>query len=77
MAENWAYAASKHAVLGVVRAVSREVGWEGIRINALCPGPTETGMTSALKDLAPSHYESLRRAQGHPCRNQSLSTFHD
>ena len=61
-AENWAYAASKHAVLGVVRSVSREVGWEGIRINALCPGPTETGMTGGLKDLAPSHYELLRRA---------------
>jgi meso-butanediol dehydrogenase/(S,S)-butanediol dehydrogenase/diacetyl reductase len=61
-AENWAYAASKHAVLGVIRSVSREVGWEGIRINALCPGPTETGMTNALKELAPSHYESLRRA---------------
>ena len=61
-AENWAYAASKHAVLGVVRSVSREVGWEGIRINALCPGPTETGMTNALKELAPNHYESLRRA---------------
>ena len=61
-AENWAYAASKHAVLGVIRSVAREVGWEGIRINALCPGPTETGMTSALKEVAPSHYESLRRA---------------
>jgi meso-butanediol dehydrogenase / (S,S)-butanediol dehydrogenase / diacetyl reductase len=61
-AENWAYAASKHAVLGVVRGVSREVGWEGIRINALCPGPTETGMTSALKDVAPGHYDLLRRA---------------
>jgi meso-butanediol dehydrogenase/(S,S)-butanediol dehydrogenase/diacetyl reductase len=61
-AENWAYAASKHALLGVMRGVAREVGWEGIRINALCPGPTETGMTHALKDLAPGHYEALRRA---------------
>jgi meso-butanediol dehydrogenase/(S,S)-butanediol dehydrogenase/diacetyl reductase len=61
-AENWAYAASKHALLGVVRSVAREVGWEGIRINALCPGPTETGMTHGLKEAAPDHYEALRRA---------------
>ena len=61
-AENWANAASKHAVLGVVRGVAREVGWEGIRINALCPGPTETGMTNGLRDVAPSHYDLLRRA---------------
>ncbi len=61
-AENWAYAASKHALIGVIRSVAREVGWEGIRINALCPGPTETGMTSGLKEAAPDHYESLRRA---------------
>ena len=35
--ENWAYGASKHAVIGLVRSLSRELGWEGIRINALCP----------------------------------------
>lgn len=61
-AENWAYAASKHAVLGVVRGAAREVGWENIRINALCPGPTETGMTGMLKQAAPAHYDLLRRA---------------
>lgn len=61
-AENWAYAAAKHGVLGVIRGVSREVGWEGIRINALCPGATETGMTSWLKDAAPAHYQTLARA---------------
>jgi NAD(P)-dependent dehydrogenase (short-subunit alcohol dehydrogenase family) len=61
-AENWAYAASKHGLLGVVRGVSREVGWENIRINALCPGATETGMTSWLKEAAPSHYDSMSRA---------------
>ena len=42
MSENWAYCASKHALIGLVRSLSRELGWEGIRINALCPGPTRT-----------------------------------
>jgi NAD(P)-dependent dehydrogenase (short-subunit alcohol dehydrogenase family) len=61
-AGNSAYAASKHGLIGLVRSVAREVGWEGIRINALCPGPTKTGMTSAIEDIAPAHYDVLRRA---------------
>lgn len=42
-----AYTASKHAVLGIVRAAARDVGRHGIRVNALCPGPIAT---SALLD---------------------------
>ena len=60
--ESWAYCASKHAIIGLVRSISREVGWENIRINALCPGPTETGMTEGLKAMAPAHYNQLARA---------------
>ncbi len=60
--ENWAYTASKHALIGLVRSISREVGWENIRINALCPGPTETGMTGALKTLSPPGYNHLGRS---------------
>ena len=37
-----AYVASKHAVLGIVRAAARDVGRHGIRVNALCPGPIAT-----------------------------------
>jgi NAD(P)-dependent dehydrogenase (short-subunit alcohol dehydrogenase family) len=33
-----AYTASKHAVIGITDAVSQEVGVDGIRVNALCPG---------------------------------------
>jgi meso-butanediol dehydrogenase / (S,S)-butanediol dehydrogenase / diacetyl reductase len=61
--ENWAYGTSKHALIGLVRSLSREIGWENIRINALCPGPTQdTGMTGAIRDLAPGHYDLLKRA---------------
>jgi NAD(P)-dependent dehydrogenase (short-subunit alcohol dehydrogenase family) len=59
--ENWAYGSSKHALIGLVRSLSRELGWEGIRINALCPGPTRTGMTQGMEEVAPAHYDLLKR----------------
>lgn len=37
-----AYVASKHAVLGIVRATALDVGRYAIRVNALCPGPVAT-----------------------------------
>jgi meso-butanediol dehydrogenase / (S,S)-butanediol dehydrogenase / diacetyl reductase len=60
-AENWAYGTSKHALIGLVRSLSRELGWQGVRINALCPGPTKTGMTGMIEEVAPAHYELLKR----------------
>jgi NAD(P)-dependent dehydrogenase (short-subunit alcohol dehydrogenase family) len=38
------YAASKHAVEGLTKSVALEVAASGIRVNAVAPGPTETGM---------------------------------
>lgn len=55
----WPYNTSKGAVVNLVRAASLDLGPEGIRVNAVCPGPTETGMTMRIKD-APEIYESLR-----------------
>lgn len=39
----WAhYAASKHAVVGLTRALARELGEHEIRVNAVCPGAIKT-----------------------------------
>lgn len=38
------YAASKAAILNLVRTLNSELIRKGIRINAVSPGPTETGM---------------------------------
>jgi NAD(P)-dependent dehydrogenase (short-subunit alcohol dehydrogenase family) len=45
-----AYSVSKHGVIGLTRSVAWSHALDGIRCNALCPGPVETPM--ALLDLA-------------------------
>lgn len=42
-----AYAASKHALLGLTRAVAAEVATRGVTVNAVCPGYVDTEMTEA------------------------------
>lgn len=56
----WAYNTSKGAVVNLVRAAALDLGPDGITVNAVCPGPTTTAMTSRLTEL-PEAYEDLRR----------------
>ncbi|MDJ0849205.1 MAG: SDR family NAD(P)-dependent oxidoreductase [Myxococcota bacterium] len=58
----WAYNTAKGAVVNLVRAAALDLGREGIRVNAVCPGPTRTGMTEVLEQHAPDTFEALRRA---------------
>jgi NAD(P)-dependent dehydrogenase (short-subunit alcohol dehydrogenase family) len=42
-----AYSASKHAAVGLMRAVAAEVAGTGVTVNAVCPGFVRTDMTAA------------------------------
>src|ERR1700719_305478 len=46
------YAASKHAVEGLTKSAALEVARSGVRINAVAPGPTETGMLNRFAGSA-------------------------
>jgi 3-oxoacyl-[acyl-carrier protein] reductase len=44
------YAASKHGVVGLTRALGVELGARGVTVNCVCPGPINTGMTAVFPD---------------------------
>src|SRR5271169_4454011 len=43
------YVGSKHAVEGITKSVALEIAKSGIRVNAVAPGPTDTGMLTRNK----------------------------
>ncbi|KAK3941793.1 hypothetical protein QBC46DRAFT_381990 [Diplogelasinospora grovesii] len=46
------YSASKAAVISLAQTIAYQLAGTGIRINALCPGLIETGMTSVVFETA-------------------------
>ena len=40
------YAVAKHAIMGLTKSASEDYAKDGLRVNAICPGYTETPMTT-------------------------------
>jgi NAD(P)-dependent dehydrogenase (short-subunit alcohol dehydrogenase family) len=58
-----AYTASKHGVIGLTKTVSGEVARQGIRVNAVCPGPTDTAMLRSIETMInPNDPDAVRDA---------------
>lgn len=59
----WAYSATKHGVVGLVKSVARELAWEKIRVNAVCPGPVRgTGLSTPVEEHAAEIYDAIAAA---------------
>lgn len=58
------YCASKHAVVGLTRAVAIENAKRGIRVNAICPGGVDTPLLRTIMEAQPGYEAKISGA--HP-----------
>ena len=63
-----AYSASKAGVINLVQTASQQLGGTGIRVNAICPGLIETGMTKPMYDVARERGQGSRIGELNPLR---------
>jgi NAD(P)-dependent dehydrogenase (short-subunit alcohol dehydrogenase family) len=54
------YVGAKHAVEGITKSVALEVAKSGIRVNAVGPGPTDTGMLTRFTSTAENKAALMR-----------------
>jgi A-factor type gamma-butyrolactone 1'-reductase (1S-forming) len=58
-----AYVASKHAIVGLTRAVALDHARDGIRVNCVCPGIARTPLVATVLDAHPEFEEMWLNAQ--------------
>ena len=61
MEARFAYTVTKHAVVGMTRAMAMDHGQTGVRINCICPGRTETPFVQARLKEYPNPEEYLKQ----------------
>lgn len=62
------YSASKAGVINLVQTSAQQLSGSGIRVNAICPGLIETGMTQAIFDGARAKGTEAKIGQLNPLR---------
>ena len=63
-----AYSASKAGVINLVQTASQQLSESNVRVNAICPGLIETGMTKPLYDMARAAGQEERLGELNPLR---------
>ncbi len=63
-----AYSASKAGVISLVQNACQQLAGSGIRVNAICPGLIETGMTSTMYEAARTRGQAHRIGELNPLR---------
>ena len=61
-----AYSASKAGVINLVQTAAQQLSGSGIRVNAICPGLIETGMTQPMYDAARQRGQESRIGELNP-----------
>jgi 2-hydroxycyclohexanecarboxyl-CoA dehydrogenase len=56
------YSASKGGVIAFTKSLAREVARHAIRVNCVCPGPTDTALLAQVGEHSPKLLEGLLRA---------------
>lgn len=67
-----AYSAAKAGVINLVQTSANQLGGTGVRVNAICPGLTETGMTQPMFDMARARGTQDKLGQLNPLRRYAL-----
>ncbi|RMD42685.1 hypothetical protein DV735_g2407, partial [Chaetothyriales sp. CBS 134920] len=67
------YSASKAAVVSIAQTMSYQLAGTGIRINAICPGVVETGMTKPMYDMARERGTERKIGQLNPLRRGAVA----
>lgn len=62
------YSASKAAVISLAQTISYQLAGTGVRMNAICPGVVETGMTAPMYDAARARGTDNKIGQLNPLR---------
>ena len=63
-----AYSASKAGVISLVQTAAQQLSGSGVRVNAICPGLIETGMTKPMYDVARDRGQEQRIGELNPLR---------
>jgi NAD(P)-dependent dehydrogenase (short-subunit alcohol dehydrogenase family) len=67
-----AYAASKAGVISLAQTLSYQLYNTGVRVNAICPGLIETGMTKPIFDMAAERDSTHKLGQLNPLRRYGV-----